>query len=472
MPDLDARLEPIVRLLSRHDLVRDLAHRQSQTKQELVDSLVERQYESELRRRLAALDPADVAHLLEMLPPQPRHAAWNQVTTERAGEVLWEVAETVAAGLIEVTPRDRLLRLCWHMDPDALNQLQHLIPPDVLGELRSTLEPKKRAWLLATQPYPKGSVGELMSPDVVVVPETATIKTALRAFRQLEEVPDQTDQLFIVDQGQRLIGALPLKTLLVSRPRVPVIELMNPAEHRFSAQDDAREAARAFERYDLVSAPVVDERGRILGRLTVDVMLDTIRDEAEDDLLRRDGLSGEEDLFGPVWPSARRRWLWLAVNLMTAFFASRVIGLFADSIEQLVALATLLPIVASVGGNTGNQTVALFVRGLAMDQINAGNIRYLSFKEAAISTINGLIWGSVMGVVAFAIYGSVALGLVMAAAMLLNLILAAVVGIAVPAAMHRFGRDPAFGSSVLLTFMTDSMGFFIFLGLATVVLLR
>jgi magnesium transporter len=472
MPDLDARLEPIVRLLARHDLMRELAHRQSQTKPELVDSLVERQYASELRRRLAALDPADIAHLLEMLPPQPRHTVWNEVTIERAGEVLWELAETVAADLIEVTPRDRLLRLCWHMDPDALLQLQDLIPADVLGELRSTLAPSKRAWLQATRHYPKGSVGELMGPDVVVVPEAATIKTALRAFRQLEEVPDQTDQLFVVDQSQRLIGVLPLKTMLISRPRVPIVELMNPAEHRFSAHDDAREAARAFERYDLVTAPVVDERGRLLGRLTVDVMLDTIRDEAEDDLLRRDGLSGEEDLFGPVWRSARRRWLWLAVNLMTAFFASRVIGLFESSIEQLVALATLMPIVASVGGNTGNQTVALFVRGLAMGQINAGNIRYLSFKEAAVSSINGLIWGGVMGLVACALYWNAALGLVMAAAMLLNLILAAVIGIAVPAAMHRLGRDPAFGSSVLLTFMTDSMGFFIFLGLATLFLLQ
>src|ERR671919_355181 len=236
--------------------------------------------------------------------------------------------------------------------------------------------------------------------------------------------------------------------------------------------DDAREAARAFERYDLVSAPVVDERGRILGRLTVDVMLDTIRSEAEDDLLRRDGLSGEEDLFGPVWRSARRRWLWLAVNLMTAFLASRVIGLFEHSIQQLVALATLMPIVASVAGNTGNQTVALFVRGLAMDQINSGNIRYLSFKEAAVSTINGLIWGSVIGLVASVLYGNAALGLVMAAAMLINLILAAVVGIGVPAAMHRLGRDPAFGSSVLLTFTNDTMGFLIFLGLATVFLLQ
>jgi magnesium transporter len=472
MLDLDARLEPILRLLHRHDLVRSLAHRQSPAKAELVDSLVERQYESELRRRLAALGPADVAHLLEMLPPQPRRAVWHQVAVERAGEVLWEAADTVAADLIEATDRDRLLRLCWHMDPDALHQIQHLIPQDVLGELRTTLEPGKRAWLRTTARYPKGSVGELMSPDVVVVPETATIKATLRAVRQLQEVPDQTDQLYVVDQDQRLIGALPLKTMLVSRPRTPIAELMNRDVQRFKADADAQEAARAFERYDLVSAPVVDERARILGRLTVDVMMDTIREEAEDDLLRRDGLSGEEDLFGPVWPSARRRWLWLAVNLMTAFVASRVIGLFEDSIEQLVALATLMPIVASVAGNTGNQTVALFVRGLAMDQVNSGNIRYLSFKEAAVSSINGLVWGSVIGLVASVLYGNAALGLVMAAAMLINLILAAVVGIAVPAAMHRVGRDPAFGSSVLLTFTTDSMGFFIFLGLATVFLLR
>ena len=265
MPDLDARLEPLLRLLCRHDLVRELAHRQSPARPELVDSLVERQYESELRRRLAALGAADIAHLLEMLPPQPRRAIWHQVAIERAGDVLWEAAEAVAADLIEATGRDRLLRLCWHLDPDALHQVQHLIPQDVLGELRSTLEPSKRAWLQTTGRYPKGSVGELMSPDLVVVPDTATIKTTLRAFRQLQEVPDQTDQLFVVDQDQRLIGALPLKTMLVSRPRTPIIELMNADVQRFRAHDDAQEAARAFERYDLISAPVLDERGTHAG---------------------------------------------------------------------------------------------------------------------------------------------------------------------------------------------------------------
>ncbi len=406
-----------------------------------------------------------------MLPPQPRRAVCHRVPIELAGDVLWETAETVAADLIEATGCDRLLRLCWHLDPERLHQLQHLIPDTVLTELRSTLEPGKRAWLQASRDYPKGSVGELMSPDVVVVTDAATIKTAFKVLRQLDEVPDQIDQMFVVDQDQRLIGALPLKTMLVTRPRTPVVELMDSAVHRFSVLDDAEDAARAFERYDLVSAPVVDERGRILGRLRVDVMMDTIREEAEDDLLRRDGLSGEEDLFGPVWRSARRRWLWLAVNLVTAFVASRVIGLFEHSIEQLVALATLMPIVASVAGNTGNQTVALLIRGLAMDQIHRGNMRYLWFKEAAISAINGMIWGGVMGLVALALYGNAALGLVMAAAIVVNLMVAAAVGIAVPAAMHRLGRDPAFGSSVLLTFTTDSTGFFVFLGLATVFLL-
>jgi magnesium transporter len=199
--------------------------------------------------------------------------------------------------------------------------------------------------------------------------------------------------------------------------------------------------------------------------------MDFVLEEAQEQALKREGLSGEEDLFGPVWSGARRRWLWLSINLLTAFIASRVIGVFEESIERLVALATLMPIVASVGGNTGNQTVALVIRGLALDQINANNLRYLAIKELAVSALNGVIWGSVMGVITFALYQDLALGAVMAVAMLLNLLLAAAIGIGVPVAMHRLGRDPALGSSVLLTFTTDSMGFFIFLSLATAVLL-
>ena len=215
---------------------------------------------------------------------------------------------------------------------------------------------------------------------------------------------------------------------------------------------------------------MVDDKGRLIGRLTVDAVMDFVREEAEDQALKREGLNPDEDLLGPVWKTARQRWLWLGLNLLTAFIASRVIGVFEGSIEQLVALATLMPIIASVGGNTGNQTIAIFIRGLALDQINASNIRPLALKEVGVSAVNGLIWGGVMGVIAFALYQNPALGVVMAAATLLNLLVAAVVGIAVPVTMNKLGRDPALGSSVLLTFTTDSMGFFIFLGLATVFL--
>jgi magnesium transporter len=234
----------------------------------------------------------------------------------------------------------------------------------------------------------------------------------------------------------------------------------------FGPDDPAREALAAFERYDLLSAPVVDERGKLLGRLSVDAVMDFARQQADIKELKRAGLAGEEDLFAPVWLSARNRWLWLAVNLVTAFLASRVIGLFEGTIERLVALATLMPIVASVGGNTGNQTVALVIRALALGQLTPGSRRHLFGKELTIAMLNGVVWGGAMGVASLVLYRSAALGLVMAAAVLLNLVVSALVGVAVPLALQRTGRDPAQGASVLLTFTTDSMGFFLFLFLA------
>jgi magnesium transporter len=465
------RLQPILTLLERGELMQKVAHAEHTARPELVDSLVARQFDSEIRHKLAPLAPADVAHLLEMLPPRRRERVWHQVPREHAGEVLAAVQDTVADAMIAITERARLLEICWHADPETLNQVRRLIPADILEQLHGSLDPKTRAWLQASAHWAEGTVGHLISPDVVVVPASATIKDAFKAFRRLAEVPDQTDQLFVVDEQQRLMGALPITTLLVRRPREPVAPFMNSEVIRLRAVDPAAEAARAFEHHDLVSAPVVDDQGRLIGRVTADVILDYVRAEAEADLLNRDGLSGEEDLFGRVWPSAKRRWLWLSINLMTAFLASRVIGVFEDSIAQLVALATLMPIVASVGGNTGNQTVALFIRGLALDQIDASNIRYLALKEVAVSVINGLLWGGVIGAIACVVYWNWQLGAVMATATMLNLILAAGVGILVPVAMDRLGRDPAFGSSVVLTFITDSMGFFIFLGLATAFLL-
>jgi magnesium transporter len=277
--------------------------------------------------------------------------------------------------------------------------------------------------------------------------------------------------LFVVDRDEAIKGVLPINRLIVTDPEVLVASVMNAEFISFSPDDKAQKAAQAFERYDLVSAPVVDQKNRLAGRVTVDAVVDFIRDESEAELLGKAGLREEEDIFASVWKSAKNRWLWLAVNLCTAFFASRVIGVFEGTIEKLVALATLMPIVAGIAGNSGNQTTTLIIRALALGQVTPENARRMILKELAISLLNGLVWGGVAGLFAWWLYGNVALGVVMMGSMLLNLLVSALVGILVPMAMHRMGRDPAIGSSVLLTFSTDSMGFFIFLGLATVFLL-
>ena len=268
-----------------------------------------------------------------------------------------------------------------------------------------------------------------------------------------------------------LKGVLPLSRVVVNALGAKVADVMVKDAVFFHPEDIADEAAKAFERYDLVTAPVIDKNNKIIGRLTVDAVMDYIREEAESDMLSMAGLREEEDFFSTVWKSVQNRWAWLAINLLTAIFASRVIGLFEGSIEKIVALAALMPIVAGIGGNSGNQTTTMIVRGLALGQISDSNIRPLISKELGVALLNGLLWGSVLGFFAYLLYGSYALGVVMTVAMTLNLLLAAIMGVMIPLVLTRFGRDPAVGSSVLITAMTDSGGFFIFLGLATIFLI-
>jgi magnesium transporter len=294
---------------------------------------------------------------------------------------------------------------------------------------------------------------------------------ALRYLRRYDELPGQTDALFVVDREDHLRGVLPLKKLLVTDPEVEVSTIYDRDVVSFAPESEADAAAEAFDRYNLVSAPVVDADRRVIGRITVDAVLDYVRERQEAQLLGRVGLREEEDIFASVWASARNRGPWLALNLCTAFVASRVVGAFEGSIAKLAALAALMPIVAGIGGNSGNQTIALIVRAIALGQVSAASARRLISKELGVSAVNGILWGGVLGFVAWGLYDSVALGTVMALAMFLNLVVAALAGIFIPLAMERFNRDPAVGSSVFLTFVTDSMGFFIFLGLATIFLL-
>jgi magnesium transporter len=298
-----------------------------------------------------------------------------------------------------------------------------------------------------------------------------TLEVALRYLRRFDELPSQTDQLFVVDREDRLLGVLPINRLIVNDPDLTVGELMQPPVVKLLQHEKADEAAHAFERYDLVSAPVVDTNDKLVGRVTVDEILDFVRQSGEEDVLAQAGLREEEDVFASVWASFRNRWAWLAINLVTAFIASRVIGAFEGSIEKLVALAALMPIVAGIGGNSGNQTITMIVRAIALGQVTPASARGLFVKELTVSLANGLVWGGVMGAAAALLYKDIALGLVMVLAMTLNLLLAALMGVLIPIAMLKLSRDPAVGSSVMITAVTDSGGFFIFLGLATLILL-
>ncbi len=425
----------------------------------------------ELQLLLDDLHPADVADLLEALPIEDRLNLWEFVKVDRDGEILLEVSDAVRQTLIADMDSSELLAAAEQLDADEMADLAPDLPKDVLQDLMESLDSQNRERLQSTLSYPDDAVGALMDFDIVTIREDITLEVALRYLRRLGKLPDLTDKLFVVDRNDILLGILPLKRMVVSDLNAAVVDVMAIDAVYFHPEDIADEAATAFERYDLVTAPVVDANNKLVGRITVDEVMDYIRGESESDKLSMAGLREEEDFFASVWKSVQNRWAWLAINLITALVASRVIGLFEGSIQKIVALAALMPIVAGIGGNSGNQTTTMIVRGLALGQIAAHNMQSLIKKELGVSLINGVFWGGMLGIIAFALYGNYKLGLVMMAAMTLNLLLSAIMGVTIPLIMTKLGRDPAVGSSVLITAVTDSGGFFIFLGLATIFLM-
>jgi magnesium transporter len=405
------------------------------------------------------------------LPIEQRLTVWNLVKEDRYGEILIEVSDAVRESLIAAMSRDELREAAEQLDTDEIADLAPDLPQNVMRDVFKSLSIDEREQLRAAMSYSEGSVGALMDFNMVHVREDVTLEVVSRYLRRLGELPNQTDQIFVVDHDDFFKGVLPINVIVVNNPETVVGNLMLTDTIRLNPDEKAEQAAQSFERYDLVSAPVVDEEGKLIGRVTVNVVLDFIRAESETDLLNQAGLRKEEDIFASVWKSAQNRWTWLALNLCTAFFASRVIGGFENTIEKFVALATLMPIVAGIAGNSANQTTTIIIRSLALGQVSQSNARRLMVKELAISGLNGLVWGGIAGLFAYFLYHSIPLGLVMTGAMLLNLVLGALVGIGIPLMMQRLGRDPAIGASVMLTAITDSGGFFIFLGLATIFLI-
>ena len=469
--NLQQYLQRVIYLLSKHKLVKGFVQMQEIPQQELDESLVHKQNLAELQSLLDELHPADIAYILETLPLEDRLMIWDLVKAERDGEILLETSDAVRETLIATMDSGELVAATGQLDADEIADLAPDLPRYVLDDLFQTLPMEEREHLRSAMSYPEDAVGALMDFDMVTIREDVSLEVVLRYLRRLEGLPNHTDQLFVVDRDEKLKGVLPLNRLLVSDTDAEVSAVMSTKMVKLHPDDKAQQATHAFERYNLVSAPAVDMNGKLLGRVTVNAVMDFIREESENEALNLAGLREEEDLFAPIWKSVKNRWIWLAINLVTAFIASRVIGVFEGSIEKLVALAALMPIIASIGGNSGNQTITMIVRALALGQLNASNARKLFAKEIGVSAVNGLVCGSVVGLFAFLIYHSIPLSLVMTMAMALTFLLAAFLGVLIPLTLHILGRDPATGSSVLLTAVTDSGGFFIFLGLATILLL-
>ncbi len=472
--NVQEHLKQVEVLLNKHALLENVIHRQELPRDDrhvLLDTLVHKQHIAELQRKLDGMHPADIAYILEALPIEQRLLVWDLVKSEHDGEILIEVSDAVRDSLIASMSRDELREATEQLDTNEIADLAPDLPQHVIRDVFKSLPIGEREQLRAAMSYPEDSVGALMDFNMVHVREDVTLETVSRYLRRLDQLPDHTDQVFVVDRNDRFMGVLPINLIVVNEPEAVVGSLMLTDIIQLHPDDKADQAAQSFERYDLVSAPVVDEDGKLFGRVTVNVVLDFIREESETELLNQAGLREEEDIFASVWKSAQNRWLWLALNLCTAFFASRVIGGFEDTIQKFVALAALMPIVAGIAGNSANQTTTIIIRSLALGQITQENARRLLFKELAISGLNGLVWGGVAGLFAYFLYHSVPLGIVMTSAMLLNLLVGATVGLAIPLVLQKLGRDPAIGSSVMITAITDSGGFFIFLGLATIFLI-
>jgi magnesium transporter len=424
-----------------------------------------------VRRLVNTLSPAEIASLLETLAHEQRLIVWGLVDPEDDGEVLVHVDDEVRESLISDMDPDELVAAAETLDVDDLADLIEDLPDHLVDEVLKSMDRENRDRVEQVLSYPEDTAGRLMDPDLVTVRADVSVDVVLRYLRMRGDLPSNTNHLYIVSRRNQYLGRVPLATLVTSGPDAAINELMNTDVAPLPVDMTARDVASEFADHDLISAPVVDDNNVLLGRITVDDVIDIIREQAEQDVKALSSLSNDEELFSPIKLATPRRAIWLGINLLTAFLAAWVIGQFEATLEQVVALAVLMPIVASMGGIAGTQTSTLIIRGIALGQVG-GNVDRLFFKEVAVSLLNGLLWALVVGVVAWLWFDLVMIGVVIAAAMVINLVAAALAGVAVPLLLKRFDIDPALAGSVVVTTVTDCVGFFAFLGLGTLLLLR
>ena len=470
--DAQQALQKLQTILKRQEVVEALAQRQNEDEERsnLLEGMLLRQHENEIKAIVNDLHPSDIAFILESLPVTERQAVWQLVNAEHDADVLLEVDDWARESLIESMDHQDLVAATGTMDADEIADLAADLPPGVIAEVQKGLTDEERAQLIEAMGYPDDTVGAIMDFEMVRVRDDVSLEVVLRYLRRLHELPDHTDQIFVVDREDKLLGTLALSRLLVSEPEVDVAQVMTTDYLALNPLDSDADAAGAFERYDLVSAPVVDDQGRLIGRVTIAEVVDVIQEDSQEQALSRAGLQ-EEDMFAPILDAMKNRGPWLLVNLCTASIASFVASRFEETVSHIVILAFLMSIVAGIGGNSGNQTMTMIIRAMAVGRISGANAWQLVRREATVTLLVGLCGSLITAGFARFISDSWAIAAVMMIAMIGNMLIGATLGVLIPILRDRFGKDPAMGSSVLLTFATDTLGFFLFLGLASVFLI-
>jgi len=442
-------------------------HLKSQKQLEELSTALDSGTFDDVRRMLNGLPAADVAHLLESSPPRFRHILWQLVEVEEEGEVLGELSDELQALFLSKMDAAEVALITEGLEDDDIADILQQLPDRITREVLKSMDHQDRARLEQVLTYADDTAGGLMNTDTITIRARFTLDVVLRYLRRHEEIPEMTDNLIVVNRNDQYIGLLPLRTLLVSDPSASVREMMITDVESIPALLPDDEVARLFERHDWVSAPVVDDNGKLLGRITIDDVVDVIREDADHTFMSMAGLDDDEDTFSPIFKTAPKRAVWLGINLATAFIAASMINLFQDTIEKVVALAVLMPIVASMGGVAGTQTLTILVRGIAMGQVGRNNQAWLINREIAVGALNGVLWAAVVAVAASLWFEDWHLGAIIAAAMMINLVTAAATGAVLPLMMNKVNIDPALAGGVVLTTVTDVVGFVSFLGLAT-----
>ena len=425
-----------------------------------------------IRRKLSSLSPFEIARLLEAMEPRNREILWRMIGKEDEGEVLKELVEDVRQNLIDQMDTNQIIAATQDLELDDLADILNDLPDQITDEVIRALDRQDQIRLQSVMSYDEDSAGGLTNPNILSIRRGLNIKSLIRYLRSLEKLPENTNYIYVINRNNEYIGSVKLVDLFTQDTEIPIEKIMDIQVGAISASSSAEQVISTFQNLDLISLPVVDDKNILLGEITVDDVVDAIQDQANSEIFNMAGLDDEDDIFAPIFVSSRRRAVWLGANLITAFVVASAVSIFQSTIDQIVILAVLMPIVASMGGVAGNQTLILVIRGIAMGRIQSSNALRLLSKEIMVAIVNGTFWAIIVSIFAVLLFQtSWEIGIIVGISMLLNILASAIAGVTIPFLLRKIGIDPALASGVMMTTLTDVLGFVTFLGLATLILL-